>query len=260
MKYNFIHALSIMPQIIRTLTLLSLFVATQSALIGKEESITRVFSIFVWPLENALPGETFSEKWSYHNGEEIDTINIIDGSRSKQFVHEGSSNVTLFQGIPGPDGTTIESPRAQFQFPNSASQVFVMLFPQSKLENGLYRTTVFDISPGSLPSGHVRLVNASSQEIVGQILGKNVSFTPGQSKLFRLTTDKIGRARFYGQIAAIEDGKPEIVDTFVESLNPNESYLFLVFNVTRGGRAHWKSISFGNMSPKPTKPLTTAID
>jgi len=155
-------------------------------------------------------------------------LEFFSSARSKLYEYEGPNPIIFFRETPAP---TIEDPNAVYRtkvaeltLPEGGGEFLFIFFPDSRSDNKKYRIYPLDDSKSELPTGSIRLFNATSFQLEG-VFGRNkINLAPGPSEAYRLTGNSMSLGlgfRYAGKFHMSYNGPVE--------LETNTRGLFIVF-------------------------------
>ena len=137
------------------------------------------------------------ENLNYLNGDRMGgtPLEFFSSARSPVYEYEGLNPIVFFRETPAPtpeDPNGIQREKvAEVSLPPTGGEFLFIFFPDSTGETERYRVYPLSDSKSELPTGTVRLFNATPYELRGKIGGDALRLSPGPSRAYRVNGNSI---------------------------------------------------------------------
>ena len=181
-------------------------------------------------------------------------LEFFSSARSKLYEYEGPNPIIFFRETPAP---TIEDPNAvnrtkvaELSLPEEGGEFLFIFFPDYSRDIEKYQIYPLDDSKSELPTGSIRLFNATSYQLEG-IFGQNkINLAPGPSEAYRMA----GNSMSLG-LGIRYEGKFHMSYTGPVELKTNSRGLFMLFPPFVRGSAILQTRYLRDSKPEPNQDL-----
>ena len=193
-------------------------------------------------------------KFLHGDRKEASSLEFFSSARSKPYEYIGPNPIIFFRETPAP---TIEDPKAvnrtkvaELSLPEEGGEFLFIFFPDYSRDSEKYKIYPLDDSRSELPTGSIRLFNATSYQLEG-VFGRNkINLAPGPSEAYRVTGNSMSLGlgfRYDGKFHMSYNGPVE--------LETNARGLFMVFPPFVKGSAILQTRYLRDSKPEPKQVL-----
>ena len=177
-------------------------------------------------------------------------LEFFSSARSRLYEYEGPNPIIFFRETPAP---TIEDPNAvnrtkvaELTLPQEGGEFLFIFFPDYSSDKEKYQIYPLDDSKSELPTGSIRLFNATSFQLEG-VFGRNkINLAPGPSEAYRVA----GNSMSLGLGFRYED-KFHMSYNGPVNLETNSRGLFMIFPPFVKGSAILQTRYLRDSEPEP---------